>query len=532
MTVIEPSNDWKVLISRLSTSVSGLPKAILICGPKSSGKSTFMRQLINGSLTWFGSAAASDGVALLDIDPGQPEFSPPGQVSLLHIRSCILSPPFTHPVLQNNSENKLIRAHHFGALTPNFDPVHYIQCVKELESHYQQLLSSSPSCPLVINCSGWAFGGGLDILIELIQCLRITDVVYMSTTGPRGVVDRLNKETRQVDIPLHMLKSQPSEYATRTALDLRIMQTLSYFHASEPEGDESQWDPSVISLMESLSLRYAGKDQMLFGIMVPGEELDLLCLADLIDGSVLGVVVVEDGSILPTQQMSEFKDGHSQAGSFDTSQFLDEHSFDICTSVSDMADEERGKYGYEGVLERSSEPPHAASSQREPEHPFIRRTKEGLPYYFQGAGSCVSLDPKNTRSIGQVLIRAIDKSNKDLHVITPLPKQLFTELRQSGTRIILVRGRLDLPTWSYHEKSTRLLALEENDSRDHNASRQVDNLVDETDSDLAFEIGNETEKADWMTVIRGKKDKDKRKDKVWKARRNLQTGDLKGLHDS
>ena len=519
------------MISRLSTSVSGLPKAILICGPKSSGKSTFMRHLINGSLTWFGSAAASDGVALLDIDPGQPEFSSPGEVSLLHLRSCILSPPFTHPVLENDTENKLIRAHHFGALTPNFDPIHYIRCVKELESHYQHLLSSSPSCPLVINCSGWAFGGGLDILIELIQCIRLTDVVYMSTTGPKGVVDRLNKETSQVDVPLHMLKSQPSEYATRTALDLRTMQTLSYFHASEREGDESQWNPSVISLMEPLSLRYAGKDQMLFGIMVPGEELDLLCLADLIDGSVLGVVVVEDDSILSAQVVSEFKDGHSQNCSFDTSQLLDEHSLGICTSVSDMANEESGKHGYQGVSEQSSEPP-AVSSQREPEHPFIRRTKEGLPYYFQGAGSCVFLDPKKTRSIGQVLVRAMDKSNKDLHVITPLSKQLFIDLRQSGTRIILVRGKLDLPTWSYHEKRTRLLALEENGPRDHNASGQVDRFVDETDSEIAFELGNKTEKVDWMTVIPGKKDKDKRKDKVWKARRNLQTGDLKGLHDS
>ena len=530
MRAIDPGKDWQDLISKLSAPISGLPRAILVCGPKSSGKSTFTRQLVNGFLTWIHSRTASEGVGLLDIDPGQPEFSPPGQISLLHLRSYILSPPFTHPLINNDAVGNLVREHHLGALAPNFDPAYYTSCAKDLEGHYQQLLSSHVSCPLIINCSGWTFGGGLDILIELIRCFRITDVVYMSTSGPKGVIERLKGETSRAEIPFHMLTSQPCEHATQTASDLRMMQTFSYFHASEAEGDEFQWDHSAIHSMEPLALKYAGLEQMLFGIMVPGEELDLLCLADLIDGSVLGVVVIEDESIVSVEDaVSGIEDGHLKSQDIRTLQLLDGGEF----NRSAFGLPKDGSYNHEhgNTLESSMKSPVVAISNTiELEHSNIRRTREGLPYYFRGIGSCIPLDPTKSRSIGQVLVHAINKSTKELLVITPIPKTLFAELRKNKTRIILVRGMLDLPTWSYLENRIKWLTAKERGRKEHNtAERSTSN--DGSDSDLPLGIGDGTGKADWVTVTHGRKNQDRRKDKVWKVRRNLQMGDLKGSQD-
>ena len=527
---MEPSSDWKALIFKLSVPISGPPRVILICGPKNSGKSAFTRQLINGFLTGIGSAPALEGAALLDIDPGQPEFSPPGQISLHHLQSCVLSPPFAHPVLDDNALSKTIRGHHFGALAPSFDPAYYIECVKELLCHYQQMIISNPSCPLIVNCSGWAFGAGLEILIELIRGSRITDVVYMSATGPKGVVDRLQDETDRLEIAFHMLKSQPCEHATRTASELRLMQTLSYFHTRELKGDETQWDPSVIDIMEPLILRYADAEQNLFGIMVLGEELDLSCLADLIDGSVLGVIVVEDDSVMYVEDsVYGIKDGDAQAHHHENFQILSGHDRCINGFTGSL---EHGKKNSQGTLERSSESPATVLSPVEPEYPYIRRTEEGLPYYFKGVGSCVPLDPSKTRSIGQVLVRAIDKSNKELHVITPIPKMLFTELRQNKIHIVLVRGRLDLPTWSYQENRIKWLASKAHRIKKRIVGEHVDHFVDEIDFDTTLGLDDGIVTSDWITVTHGMNEKDQRKDKVWKVRRNLHTSDLKGLHDS
>lgn len=56
--------------------VTSNPPVALICGAKNSGKSTFSRHLLNTLLQRY------KKVAYLDTDVGQPEFTPPGFISL------------------------------------------------------------------------------------------------------------------------------------------------------------------------------------------------------------------------------------------------------------------------------------------------------------------------------------------------------------------------------------------------------------------------------------------------------------------
>ncbi len=89
----------------------------------------------------------------------------------------------------------------------------------------------------------------------------------MSEDGPEETVETLKAALRSV--PISELPSQPSEYKSRTALHLRTMQTMSYFHLdmSASTGDYLRWDASPITSKPPLSVRYVGADRGIIALM-------------------------------------------------------------------------------------------------------------------------------------------------------------------------------------------------------------------------------------------------------------------------
>lgn len=211
--------EWNEALSKSSSSTGSKTSTIMICGPKSSGKSTFARLLVNRILSSIAPDPKSPtitkwtGVALLDLDPGQPEYSPPGQLSLIHVQELNFGQPFSHPVPDGKST--VIRSHAIGAISPSLDPSLYLACALDLFAHYRNLLQNFPGCPLIINTPGWVLGTGLEILLDLISKARPTEVIYMSQQGPWDVVQSLREEAKLV--PVITLPSQASEYTTRTS---------------------------------------------------------------------------------------------------------------------------------------------------------------------------------------------------------------------------------------------------------------------------------------------------------------------------
>ena len=68
---------------------AGQPR-IIIAGGKGVGKSTFLRYLINRILDEIGP------LVVIDLDPGQAEFTLPGCISAVRIDSPVLGPNFTN----------------------------------------------------------------------------------------------------------------------------------------------------------------------------------------------------------------------------------------------------------------------------------------------------------------------------------------------------------------------------------------------------------------------------------------------------
>lgn len=284
---------WSTAIKTLSRRGSRL--RVFVCGPKASGKSTFARYLLNHLLSVEGQAAAAaaaaadsaNGVAFLDLDPGQPEFAPMGQVYLARLRRPIFGPPFTHPSLDEPcSDGEVVRAHHIGATSPKEDPGHFIQAATDLMERYEQEHQRSP---LIVNYPGWIFGLGLEVATQLIRSLALTDVVYMSDKGPPEVIEPLAETARQTAVELTTLPSQPVDYATRSSAQLRAMQIQSYFHLRRGSSGLPWWCDAPVSRLQPIRVDYSGPRQGLLGISVVG-GVSLRHVEDLLEGSIVAVV--------------------------------------------------------------------------------------------------------------------------------------------------------------------------------------------------------------------------------------------------
>ncbi|GAX82229.1 hypothetical protein CEUSTIGMA_g9657.t1 [Chlamydomonas eustigma] len=146
-----------------------VPLVVAVCGSKGMGKSTFSRLLTNRFLN------ICKEVMYLDTDCGQPEFSPPGLVSLVRVKAPVLGPPYTH-------QQAPYAAHYQGDTSPQGDPELYVAAVYSLYKQYQLYCSTCTaerrSCPpLIVNTHGWVKGVGLDVLAEVLHATMPTHVV-------------------------------------------------------------------------------------------------------------------------------------------------------------------------------------------------------------------------------------------------------------------------------------------------------------------------------------------------------------------
>ncbi|KAL9580952.1 MAG: hypothetical protein Q9212_004184 [Teloschistes hypoglaucus] len=491
---LDPPCDWQPLILKLlSAEHAARPKAVLVCGPKGSGKSTFTRMLSNAMVTKpskkppFGKGRSNgEGLILLDVDPGQPEFSPPGEISLVKVNACNLGPPFSHPTALAGGI-KVLRSHHIGAVSPRDDPTYYLRCVLDLSEHY---LKNYLLHPLVVNTAGWIQGSGLDLLVEFIQHLSLTDVVYTSLLGPPEAVQAISQVTMASRVSFHFLTSQPVEAAIRSASDLRMMQTLSYFHLDEPEGQYPHWNAAAITSMRPLSVHYAGARQAIYGVQVLGQEVDPDFLLDVLEGSIVGLVVIEDDAALPYPLETQKSNDESTGGAHEVEghatpahrlatednafspMSIDTREDMVSTPGQNLGASVFRQYRDNETPEAPSTPegpatPHAVrreqpSSNTVPSwqpaapkeynlNPPLPRTAEQIAYIPAIHGITPPLSPAHSRSIGQALIQSVDREHSIFNLISPVSLSTLNSLHQQQRKLVMVCGQLDKPMWVYKE---------------------------------------------------------------------------------
>ena len=437
---------------------------ILVCGPKGSGKSTFCRSLINASLTRpridLQSASTSSGILpqsalhFFDIDPGQPEYALPGQIALLELRNCILGPPFTHPEVDTSSDNRFLQLQCYGSLSPKENLVHYLDCVAKLYDTYSASPKSHADLATVINCSGWVQAGGLDLLVQLVQRLHVTDIVYISDgSGLEEVTDTFADVCSAKSTRLHVLPSSPSRSISRSATELRMMQALSYFHLAEPEAGELRWNRKTLQEMAPVVVHYSGPKQGIFAIMVLGDEQSPDLIETILEGCLVDLVVVENDWALPESE-----------------------------NVSDETESQ--------VPDDRGETPEYLY------HPSIRRSPTSMPYLPAKNHVVHPLPPKYTHSIGQAIVRSIDTKHHQINLIMPVHFVLPRIHQRPEQKIVLVRGKLDIPVWAYKEPFER--------DKARRRRREQHSGMKEEGGDVE-DLRSLVEQIPWASVVEGKR---------------------------
>ncbi|KAK5108641.1 hypothetical protein LTR62_008132 [Meristemomyces frigidus] len=379
----------ETVIGRIAASSQSTARLnrILTVGAKSSGKSTFNRILCNTLI----SKPAARKVLYLDIDPGQPEFGPPGQVSLIEVSVPLLGPSFTHPAYVGSTEYRLIRSHTLAAISFKDDVAHYIACAKELVRHADRRQA------LIVNACGWTSGQGASVTQELAEVLGITHIALLEPVDPT-LVEKLRNSCP--DAAFHALAREPIRPSSRTPAELRAMQTMAYFH-SRPERSASlsRWTGKAISTWRPWIIQYDGAESVLRAVVAYGQQPHPDFLAEVLEGSIVALVQVENNSP------------------------------DFALPVSN--------------LERDTEPEEAPN--------INRTTAEDLPYLSPSpSGSNRTLDPHNSSCLGLALIRAIDSTERTIHFLTPVADNVLAEVLDQR-QLALVRGGFDPAEWALLE---------------------------------------------------------------------------------
>ncbi|KAF2150883.1 hypothetical protein K461DRAFT_314804 [Myriangium duriaei CBS 260.36] len=428
------NEDIQSEFNRLSNNKNGgrVPATVLVTGAKSSGKSTFCRCLLNSFLS--SPARATDSTCFwLDLDPGQPEFSCGGQVSLVQIRQPLFGPSFTHPMTHPTLPCRLVRAHTLAANSPREDVGHYLKCAKDLMKHYLQVRGNAP---LVINCPGWVAGSGADLIQELIRGIRPSDIIVLETPEtPFSELLQLVREVSNKSI-VATIPARQRWLAPRPAAELRALQAMSYHHACRSATNTTTWPTRPLS-RGALRVESYGESGKTRGLLSYYEPLPVAKLASIIEYSLVALVAVQDPRAFGPLNVNK----HDE--------------------MSDDSRSEAGAYS-------------------------IQHSPEGIPYLVPMGPSTSTmppLDPAFSQCLGQAILTHIDTDKQELHLITPItPTEVGKALEKSpDSYLVLVRGKLGSPDWAI---------LEDVYARDVQASISSD--VKPEDFDLS-ESGSEDE---------------------------------------
>lgn len=368
---------------------------VLVSGSKNVGKSTFCRVLINHLL----SPSPSEGsctVLLLDLDPGQPEFGAPGQVSLVQITQPIFGPSFGHAYVDASTSNRVIAAHSIGATSPIEDLEHYLACCVDLQSRCNTLQHEKANIALVINCPGWSGRQqfGQELARVLTSKVHATDVVIIGNNRASKSAESLSVAdcSNRVHHIHPALQFRPS--TSRNSADLRGMQTISYFHSKENEHTGTHWVPQPLKHLPLWQLRYDGTRSEIVGILTQHQHIkNPDRLISVLDGWIVGVCFLESDD--------------------------------------------------EVIL--------AASAVQKTEN-------ERLPYWpLETAEPTYRPSASNSTNLGWAFVANIDVEARTIGLVTPLAESVKQASLLKGPnglpRIVLTRGATDTPGWAYLEDS-------------------------------------------------------------------------------
>ena len=136
----------ETILHGVSNRSSNNPLIIFVCGAKDSGKSTYLRYLINQSLSH---GNGQWKISFLDCDIGQSEFTPSGSISIIqNLNEPLFGPSASHL-------KKPFKSFYFGNIqVENEQVVNYLNNVRSCLNS----MHHSQNDLLLVNTMGWGAG--------------------------------------------------------------------------------------------------------------------------------------------------------------------------------------------------------------------------------------------------------------------------------------------------------------------------------------------------------------------------------------
>ncbi|GAA5826859.1 hypothetical protein JCM11251_002922 [Rhodosporidiobolus azoricus] len=424
LTSLRPIPHWDHAVSsalpplRATTHDAGRFVA-LVEGPKRVGKSIMARMLTNALLDRY------EAVAYLDTDLGQPEFTPPGFLSLHILRHPAFGPSFTHLAIP-------LSAQYLGSTSPVSDPASYISAAQALLETYaleveyplidepdrfsafsrrrggrfarmrghegaaeeeaaRQVKKIRERVPLVVNTQGWVKGLGADLLVKLKEASRPTHVFSFAGSAEDGDAPSFDQfgddDSQQLPYRLFSLPpAPPSPLESKwSAADYRILSLASYFHGVYPSAS---------------SVNHAGPTAAL------PSHWDF--------SNSLAASSPFPFSWSPDADPAQLHSVHLVAPGTADGEIKYEHIL----------------HALNGAVVALVTPPSGENSARPPRS-FPYDPTSPAPSLLTGS-----------RALGLALVHSVSPSTSTLHILTPLPPSLLA----AHAPLSVVRGALELPT--------------------------------------------------------------------------------------
>lgn len=159
INMLEHSLQWDVV------NLINKNTKLMICGGKGVGKSTLLKYMINTLLLKY------DSVLVIDLDPGQPEFTISGCVSAVVVKTPILGPNFTHL-------RKPDRCIFINNIDVGLEPDQYIKCVIELLKQCEDF----KGVPTLVNYIGYTQSYAINIVSTIITYVLPTILLQINSS--------------------------------------------------------------------------------------------------------------------------------------------------------------------------------------------------------------------------------------------------------------------------------------------------------------------------------------------------------------
>lgn len=177
--------EWMPAIQKRILNHMNDQTTVLVAGPQESGKSVLVRRIVNHIMSAEGHYGLKEKVVIVDLDPGQSEFSAPGQLTAVEVHfndQPLISRPFVHSVL---FADRVIAAVSVGAIDLTACATVFVRAVTHLMQQVKAAMDQNP-CPVFISTCGFVRGLGRSLLVDLIRIISPTDVIEIKDSLDGG----------------------------------------------------------------------------------------------------------------------------------------------------------------------------------------------------------------------------------------------------------------------------------------------------------------------------------------------------------